>query len=271
MKTFIAPNFDLKETLFSAQFFYFKEIKDWFYIVNGNQIFKIKQENETLLYEGIEENELIKFFSLGFDYEKFKEKVTDGNIKKAIDKFPGIRLIKADFWQTLISFVCSSAANFSKIRMNVELLAEFFGRRIIFDGREFFLFPEIGEINNLDLITQAKTGYRSKYILAINQKPFEFFEDFFDLDYKQAKQKLMELSGIGSKIADCICLFGLGHKDSFPVDTWIKKAIENLYFGGKVLNVKKIEEFVQQKFEHEKGLQQQYLFHYIRTTKNKTF
>jgi len=264
MKTFIAPNFDLRETLFSAQFFYFKEIKGWFYIVNGNQIFKIKQENKTLFYEGIEENELIEFFSLDFNYEIFKKKVTDENIKKAIEKFPGIRLIKADFWQTLISFVCSSAANFSKIRMNIELLAEFFGRRVIFDDREFFLFPEIREINNLDFIIQAKTGYRAKYILAINQKPFEFFEDFFDLDYKQAKQKLMELSGIGSKVADCICLFGLGHKNSFPVDTWIKKAIETLYFNGNEMNVKKIEEFVQKRFEYEKGLQQQYLFHFMR-------
>jgi len=92
----------------------------------------------------------------------------------------------------------------------------------------------------------------------------KLLEEIKTLNYKDAKESLMTLPGIGSKVADCICLFSLNHTEAFPIDTWVKQVIETLYLKREAKNIKEIETFIEKNFKTNKGLKQQYLFHYAR-------
>jgi N-glycosylase/DNA lyase len=116
-----------------------------------------------------------------------------------------------------------------------------------------------------ELMTHG-AGFRANYIKAIAQE----CSDSFDLDklnnknYTEAKEELMTLHGIGDKVADCILLFGYGKLEAFPVDTWIKRIVEHVYFKGREKNVKQIHEFAEGKWNKNAGYAQQYLYHFAR-------
>ena len=109
-------------------------------------------------------------------------------------------------------------------------------------------------------------GYRDKFILEINKKVDKrFIEKLKKMKYDDAKAELKKLPGIGDKVADCILLFSLDHLEAFPIDTWIKKVMEKLYFGGKSVSNKRIREFAQHYFGKYAGYAQEYLYYYART------
>ena len=263
MKSLIIKDFSLEHTIDSGQFFlYFKDENDFYNITSRNNIIKIKQENDELVYEGIEENDLINFFSLDEDLNELTKDFEGEHLLIALEKYWGLRLIRQDLWQCIIGFVCSSASNIPKIKMNLKLLTDFFGN----NGK----FPNPGDLNDLGKIKEAKTGYRAKFIFGINEIVKEnpsILNQIKEGDYKTSKDILMEFPGIGSKVADCICLFSLGHHDAFPIDTWVKQIIEKLYLKREAKNMKEIEEYIKNNFNGHKGLKQQYLFHYARLKK----
>ena len=152
----------------------------------------------------------------------------------------------------------------------MRLICEFFGERKKFKGQEYLTFPKQGNIDDMDKLVSAKTGYRAKYIYEINRIVKEnpkILDEIEQMNYIDSKKKLMEFPGIGSKVADCICLFALGHEDAFPIDTWVKQVIEKLYLKRETKNMKEIEQFIEKKFSGHRGLKQQYLFHYMRNEK----
>ncbi len=263
-------DFSLKHTIECGQFFYYiyEPNTNFYYIVNKDTVFKVKQENDYLHYHGIKKEDLIYFFSLDVNLKSLtKDFSEDKYLLLSLEKYFGMRLIRQDFEQCLISFVCSSASNIPKIQKNIFLLSKYFGREVGFDGKLFYTFPKIEKIDDIEKIKLSKTGFRSKYILEINNiiknKP-ELLEEIKTLNYKDAKERLMTLPGIGSKVADCICLFSLNHDSAFPIDTWVKQVIEKLYLEREAKNIKELEEFIEKKFKTNKGLKQQYLFHYAR-------
>ena len=263
-------NFNLKETLDSGQFFLYYLIDDFFYIINGQNVFKVKQEDNFLFYDNITEDDLIYFFSLDVDYDEiYKEFEYDEYLKYALKEYRGLRIMRQDFWQCIVSFVCSSCANIDKIKKNLRLICEFFGEKVIYDGQIFYTFPKVGSLNDYDKLIDAKTGYRASFLYDINRvcKEDDNLLDFIEsLDYEDAKKQLMNFSGIGPKVADCICLFALRHLEAFPIDTWIRKVVENLYLKKKS-NVLEMESFARDYFGDNIGIKQQYLFHFIRNQK----
>ena len=261
MNKYDVKDFSLFHTLDCGQFFLYKLREDNFYeIINGPSKFIVKQEKDILYYQGISKNDLVSFFGLNEDIDKLLENENDEHLLLAIEKYWGLRLMKQDLWQTIISFVCSSASNIPKIKMNLRLIIEKFSC----DGT----FPKSGSLNNLEKLKECKTGYRAKFIYSINQAITENPNLLFEIsnsDYKTSKKLLMELDGIGSKVADCICLFALNHKEAFPIDTWVKQIIEKLYLKREAKNLKEIEEYIKSNFNKGNiGLKQQYLFHYAR-------
>lgn len=270
MKKIKITDFSLKHTLECGQFFYyiFDEKTYFYYIVNKNEIFKVKQEKDILFYEGISKEKLIYFFSLDIDLKEItKDFDQDKYLLLSLEKYFGMRLIRADFEQCLISFVCSSASNIPKIQKNIFLLSENFGKKHTFDSKTFYTFPNLEDINDIEKIKNSKTGFRSKYILEIAKFAKEnklFFENIKKANYEDSKKMLITLPGIGNKVADCISLFSLNHSEAFPIDTWVKQIIEQLYLKKDAKNLKEIEKYIQKKFTKNKGIKQQYLFHFAR-------
>lgn len=264
MKVYNCENFMLRETLYSGQFFNFKEISlNEFVISNSNFVFYVKQEGSLLFYDGIDENSLITFFGLDFDLSKLDEN-EDIYFRKAFERFGGLRILKVDLFLTIISFICSAAANQGKIEKNIRLISQSFGR---YDEKfDYYFFPRPSEIDEYEKLIKCSVGYRAKYILETgkyisNNK--DFLDELYVSDYKKAKQLLVRLPGVGSKVADCICLFALNHYEAFPVDTWIKKMIKSWY-GYESNSQKDLEDFIQKKFGSLGGYYQQYLFHLLR-------
>lgn len=267
MKKIIIENFSLMHTLDSGQFFSYELIDDFYYITTPDTIFKIKQENNTLLYEGIKEKKLIRFFSLDVNLKEHTDNFDDQYLLEALEKYRGLRIMRQDLWQCIIGFVCSSCSNIVKIKKNMRMICEFFGNTTIIDGKEFYTFPKPGEIDDIKKLRDAKTGYRAEYlsqIYEIIKNNPSILDDIKTADYKTSKKLLMSFPGIGPKVADCICLFGVGHNEAFPIDTWVKKIIEELYLKRKAKNIKEIEEFIENYFDGNRGLKQQYLFHHMR-------
>lgn len=272
--------FSLKFSLESGQFFYFyyNKKEDFYYVINGNQIFKLKQVGNNLYYKcfNSSKEDIISFFNLDYDYSKLiKDICADELLKKAFKKYEGLRILKIDLFQTIISFICSSASNIEKIKKNIKLISKFFGKKVKFDGQFFYLFPNPEDINNIDFLIKAKTGFRAKYILDIStkfsNKNKNFYEDIKDLNYNEAVNYLVKFKGIGEKIADCILLFSLNLYEAFPVDIWIKRILNEYYFSvSSNESIKEIKKKAKKAFKTNLGYKQQFLYMYcINDIKNK--
>lgn len=256
-------DFNLFETIFSGQFFNFKQLDDFFIISDGQITFKVKQIGEDLFFEGCSKEHLFNFFGLNFNLDKLIE-LEDEYFQKAFSIYKGLRIMKIDLFQTIISFVCSAAANQKKIENNIRLISEKFGKYN--QEFNFYSFPQPAMINDYSKLLECKVGYRAKYILGICEYLIQnpsFLEKVYNSNYHEAKNLLITLPGIGTKVADCICLFALNHYQAFPVDTWIKKMIKSWY-GYESNNQKELENYIQDKFGNLGGYYQQYLFHLLR-------
>jgi N-glycosylase/DNA lyase len=274
-------NFNLKYTIESGQFFYFEKINDYYYIIERDKIFKIKQEGDflyTYFNKNCSINYIINFLNIKDEnsYEKIIKNEKDKLLKEGMKKYYGLRIIKQDPFQCSISFICSSAANIEKIKKNVKLISKFFGEKEIFDNIEFYHFPSPEKINDLNKLIDAKTGYRAKYILEFSKKIKRFGENYLEKlkneTHENCRITLKEFNGIGTKIADCISLFALNKKESFPIDTQIKKIMINNYMKNEK-EIKKIKEseilkIAKDLFKENLGLKQQFLYLYM-IDKNK--
>ena len=180
----------------------------------------------------------------------------------------GIRILKQEFFETLVSFIISQQNNIPRITKTVEKFCQLFGEKIEYEDEIFYTFPTAKKLKDITVfdLEPLKCGYRSKYIIdaieKVNSGEIDF-EELKNMDYKSAKEKLLTIKGVGSKVADCVCLFSLGQFSAFPTDTWIKKAMEQLY---KVTE-KEIPQKSKTLFGEYSGIAQQFLFYYLRYRK----
>ena len=249
-------DFDLKNTMDSGQYFAYSEKNGVFEIIHRSTRFTVAQEKDKLIYAGISEKELKNFFRLDEDHSKIlKELSKDKHLLKAIEYCRGLRLIRQDPWQCTVGFICSQNSNIPRIKNNIQYMIDNF-------GNDSFPGPKDIDTENL---REAKLGYREKYLKQVcNQVDDKFFESLRGLSYDQAKEKLLELPGVGPKVADCILLFSLDKLETFPVDVWVKRLMSELY--GVEDNV---HDYATKKFGANAGYAQQYLFHWRRNAKLK--
>ena len=215
-----------------------------------------------------------KYFDLESDYNEIQKSVLkDGDevLKEAIKFGNGIRILNQNPWEMLISFIISAANNIPRISKTIENLSIEFGQMIECDVsgkmQNYYLFPTPQELSKATMnnLRDCNLGFRDKYVYEATKGVFSNEIDLSSIssmEYKNAKKELLNISGVGSKVADCILLFSMGKKEAFPVDTWIKQIMNEVYVDSK--NVKKIEEYAQNKFGIFSGVAQQYLFYYIR-------
>lgn len=258
---------DLEHTLESGQLFRYFQKNNWWYIQTGDKVFKLRSEKNLLHYEGnIDEQYLREFLRLHDDVDAMvKRHSTDNRLKEAFEKYRGLRITRQDPWECIVSFLCSSASNIPKIKMNVHHMSKTYGKEIVFDDMTFYTFPKLGVLNDMAVLKEAKTGFRAKYIHATNKLlTQQRIEEIQKAPYEQAKQFLMECPGIGEKVADCILLFGFGKMEAFPVDTWMHKIMTQWYIRKKKTPPHKIAAYARRKFGSDAGYVQQYLFYYSR-------
>jgi len=260
------PPFSLKDTLECGQFFRFTKISDTYVVQSSNRIFSLSQKGEFLFYEGVEEPFLIRFFRLDEDLDSIYNEIDkDAVIHQAIKKYPGMRLIRQDPWECLISFLCSSAKAISHIRSMIEVLCKSSGRKVVWRNYMGYGFPEPRCIKTPLQLEPVRAGFRTTYLLnasqCIDRKQILSLRS---LSYKEARKQLMGIPGVGKKVADCILLYSLDFLEAFPMDTWIKRGLQKIYFKGKRAGEKAMEEFVLDHFGPYAGYAQLYLFHFWR-------
>jgi N-glycosylase/DNA lyase len=259
-------DFNLEYTLECGQIFRINRENDWYYINARDKFFKICQVKNEIEFHGVDEEFIIHFFSLDENLSKILKEINkDEYIKKSIDKYRGLRILRQDPWECLISFICSTASNIPRIKSKLKALSESFGKKVSLDGVGNYAFPEPGNINNYNKIVNAKTGFRAKYIFeANNSVNIKKLDSLSVQSYESAKNELKKINGVGDKVADCVLLFSLGFHQALPVDTWIKKTIQLLYFDNTTVSNEKIRAFGLDYFGTHAGYAQQYLFMFSR-------
>lgn len=219
-----------------------------------------------------------QYFDLTTDYGKFLSSVNqeDAYLLSAAKAGSGIRILNQDLWEMIITFVLSQQKTIPKIKEAVEALSRSYGSKKIWEGRTFYTFPDADQLAHASLedLKALKLGYRAKYIEQICKDCITGnlnLEYLKSLTYEHAKEYLTGFYGIGEKVANCICLFGLHHIEAFPVDTWIKRILATHYNHEKYNLMPKTKRYPAIITDHfgsyhgYAGIMQQYIFYYERT------
>lgn len=257
-------DFDIEHILLCGQIFSY-EMKNGNYIAysTDKKVEIIEKEN---CYEIITDSPqyFLNFFDMDTDYSEIKDRLKKFKIlKKPIEFGGGIRILKNNKFEMLISFIISANNNIKRIQKIINALKEKCGKKI----GDFYAFPTREELLSLTEEDFAKlgAGYRAKYLYnVLRQVDEKTLEEWSILPTKELRNKLISLFGVGPKVADCILLFGYYRQDVFPVDTWIEQ-MYNEYIDEKEHNRTKIREHLVFMFGELSGYAQQYLFYYQRS------
>lgn len=218
------------------------------------------------------ENIWKKYLDLDTDYGLIKEKLSaEDQIMQAASEYGyGIRILRQDFWETVVSFIISQNNNIPRIKGCIESICEKFGEHAgEYGGKAFFSIPSpstLASLNSEDL-APCRLGYRAPYLVKMAR---QFVDrggpDVVEAELKNAEdpiQALQQFCGIGPKVAACISLFGLGRMDAFPIDVWMRRVMNRLYDIDEK-DVKAMKDYAKKHFGENGGIAQQYLFYYIR-------
>ena len=276
---------DLASTLESGQAFRWRRHGAWYYgVLQGELVglmqegFRLDARSSQLAPEQIESS-LRDYFRLDDDLEAIYSCIdTDPRMHSAIAEYHGLRILRQDPWECLVSFICSANSNIPRISASMETLAQMYGRPLKLGDSVDYSFPtpsrlaEAGEGALRDL----KLGFRAKYVAQAAERVAlgeVELEPLRHIPYQEAKDTLTSLAGVGDKVADCVLLFSLDKLDACPIDRWVRRAMEEWYLEGEKLNYKDLRAWSVQRWGWYAGYAQQYLFHHQRlqgkTTLNK--
>ena len=211
------------------------------------------------------------YFDLGTNYTEIKNKLKemDEYLDKATDFGWGIRILKQDQWEMLISFIISSNNRIPMIQKAIDYLSKKFGKFIgEYNGKEYYAFPTPQELSRAskEEIRACQTGFRDKYIKSTADAVANNNDNVYGysmLDTEQCRKELLKFNGVGPKVCDCISLFGMQKYDTFPVDVWVKRVMQEFYVD-EDMSLPKIRAYALDKFGELAGFAQQYLFYYAR-------
>ncbi len=189
---------------------------------------------------------------------------TDRFMDAAINDLYGMRVTHNDQWETTLCFLVSQFNNIKRIRLIIKRLIHTYGEELAEEGEVVRLFPSsdtLSRVSAADLM-RCGTGFRARYIRSVAEQCTNNFDlsKLSGMGYRKAKAQLMELDGIGDKVADCILLFGYAKYEAFPIDVWIKRVMERTYFGGRKMTIKAIHAFAEKRWGCYQGYGQQYIF-----------
>jgi len=277
--------FNLDFTLCCGQTFRWDKQDDWWRGVNGEEACKIRQRDKTLEFEGVDASFVERYFRLDDDLPKILLQINkDENIGAAINEFRGLRILRQKPWECLISYICATYKNISAISQMLANLSMKFGEKIRLDNHRFYTFPKPEKLAKAGL-QELKTcglGYRAKYVSEtarlVCENAFDF-ERLRKMTYEKAREELLDLPGVGPKVADCVLLFSLEKLEAFPIDVWVRRVILKHYakhFPKEFIErntaqeslsssvYEKFGSFGREYFGKHAGYAQEYLYHYER-------
>jgi N-glycosylase/DNA lyase len=246
--------------------------------------------------EQLDAQAVYHYFALDDDLERiFASIMKDDNITRAVQTFYGLRVMKQDVWECLLSFVVATNSNIPRIKGMIAQMFERFGEAVEFEGERFWLFPPAERLAAATVteLTDCGLGYRANFVKSIAEAVSEGRLNLDELllhDYPRAKELLTEeilgkktLLGIGPKVADCVLLFSCGKGSAFPIDVWMARVLERDYprlfdedlkqkLASKVSGKGSLSEATYERlaaaargyFGEYAGYAQQYLFHHER-------
>jgi len=283
--------FSLDFTLQCGQAFRWKKIGKWWYGVVRQNVVKARQNGDFLKFqtypEELNSDFIESYFRLSDDLPKIYSSILkDEHIQAAVERFKGLRLLRQEPWECLISYICATNKNIPAIKDMILNMSKRFGKRLLFDELEFYTFPKPRDLANASIegLRACKLGFRAERVLEVSRKVSTGeanLEDLRKLNYEEAKNELIKLHGVGPKVADCVLLFSLEKLEALPIDVWMKRIFMENYsdhfnpsFVEKVLSKKSITHgeynriglFGRTYFGKFVGYAQEYLYHFKRCT-----
>ncbi len=265
----IADDFDLARIADSGQCFRWEPMQDGSWrVLHHDKCLYVRQLGEHVFDFSCDESEFDEiwkdYFDFAEDYAAIRSRVDpeeDPFLWRAMEQEKGIRILRQDSWEMLVTFIISQNKNIPAIRRSVNLLCEACGTRLEdVRGMGYYAFPDPESIADLneDQLKACRLGYRCRYVHAAADAVASGDLDLDALrlaDEEQTMAALCKVLGVGVKVANCVSLFGLHHTDAFPQDVWIKRILENEYPQG----------YPFEKYAPYNGVYQQYLFAYYRS------
>ena len=248
-------------------------------VFKGN-VLNVAVENGQIVFKGIcdgnIQNIVNEYFDLHRDYTKIQESLSkiDEPLKISIQYGKGIRLLNQDLWETIISFIISANNNIPRIKGIIERLSKQYGKQIKWNSQTYYTFPtpeelskaSVADLRTLGLGFRDQRVYETTKIILNKQVDLEKLKQ--ETSTKKVREILLTLPGVGPKVADCIMLFStLKCLDVFPVDVWVRRVMNELYFQlpeENKLKREQIEKLAYEKYGDLAGIAQQYLFYWKR-------
>ena len=274
--------FDLKDIFECGQCFRWNKEENGSYTgIWKENIVNIKKEGQDYVFTGICKNqnleeEIYHYFDLDRNYEQIKKELSkkDKYMKTSIAYGKGIRILNQDLWETIISFIISANNNIPRIKGIIERLSKTYGNKIEWNGKEYYTFPTPMQLKDVTVEEYRKLGlgFRDIRLYETTKMILEGKVDLQELKNNpntiEVREKLLTLSGVGPKVADCILLFSdLKRLEVFPIDVWVRRVMNDLYIQNEdeaKVSKKQIEKIARNKFGNLAGLAQQYLFYWRR-------
>ena len=259
------PDFNIEDTLECGQVFRYK-VAD-----NGYEVYALNHKAKICCQKGgatifcDDPKFFEKYFDFDTNYGTIKTELKGEDLlDRAIAAGSGIRILRQDPVETIISFIISANNNIPRIKKILERICEGYGSKM--DG--YYAFPTIEQLSTIpqELFSEIGCGYRAPYLFKTIKMLSEGFplEEIGNMPIVEARKKLTTLYGVGGKVADCILLYGYHRTDVFPCDTWIKKVYVQCYNGNEKLSAEKISEYFVSLYGNNAGFAQQYLYYYKR-------
>ncbi len=254
-------DFDIRHILECGQIFRFEKLNEGEYVVySKDKKCTVIQNDSSAVIKSDDSEYFANYFDLARDYTQIKQKLKGKPfMDEAIEYGHGIRILNQDKWEMLISFIISANNHIPRIKGIISRLCQSLGKNM---GSYYaFPTPEAMASKDEDFYKALGAGYRAKYLAVTSKTVADGFdlESISEMDGNMANKKLCSLMGVGSKVADCILLFGYHKQDVFPVDTWIKKVYKDVV-GENEDNNKVIREKLISIYGEYSGYAQQYLF-----------
>lgn len=273
MQVTITDDFNLQKIANSGQCFRVKEFRDGsFRFITGDHVLYIKEVSpqtfEISCSKGIWNRVWATYFDLTRSYNQIRQSipVTDTYMQYAATYGAGIRILRQEPWEALVTFIISQRKSIPAIRTSIELLATKYGTAVTtpYEYEKVYTFPTPEQLANASCqsLTDCKLGYRVPYVEDAISKILSGSIDLTKLSTfttDELQVALKEIRGVGDKVANCVCLFGYGRTDVIPIDTWILKTMTHQYAGQNPFPF----------YGESAGIMQQYAFYYALSHKGR--
>lgn len=283
MEKYVIENqdsFNITHIFECGQCFRWNRIDENTYIgVIKGAVIKVKQEGNKITFTGNSEKNfkdtINYYFDLNTNYTEYKNKLSniDGFMEESIKFGDGIRILKQDLWECIISFIISANNNIPRIKKIIERISKEYGKEIEFEGNIYYEFPTPEELSKASIedLRALGTGFRDKRIFNTTKMILEKKVDLEKITKfetsEEMREELLKLDGVGPKVADCILLFSLKRLDVFPIDVWVRRVMNDLYIHNEIeekVNKQQLQKLAEEKFGNLAGMAQQYLFYWKR-------